>query len=106
MTIDLDPELWAAVAEPRRLELIDILLNGEASLTEVARHVAVSRQATSKHLAVLARAGVVRARRSGREVRYELEPSRLEEVRSAMARRAAMWDRRLEAIKAISEQQR
>jgi ArsR family transcriptional regulator, cadmium/lead-responsive transcriptional repressor len=103
VTTDLDPELWAAVAEPRRLELIEILLDGEASISEVARQVPVSRQATAKHLEVLARAGLVESRRTGREVRFQLDPDRLEEIRTAMARRAAAWDRRLARIKQLAE---
>lgn len=102
-TID-DEQLWAAVADPSRRRLLDLLLaGGEASASALARDLPYSRQATAKHLAVLERAGIVEARRHGREVRYAVLPERLEAATQAMAGVAARWDARLEAIKRLAE---
>lgn len=96
--------LWAAVADPTRRRVLDTLLDrGEASSTALAQELPVTRQAVAKHLAVLDRVGLVAARRQGREVRYAVQPQRLDEAAEAMARVAAQWDRRLARIKRLAE---
>jgi ArsR family transcriptional regulator, cadmium/lead-responsive transcriptional repressor len=97
-------ELWAAVADPTRRRLLDILVTqGEATATTLAAKLPVTRQAVAKHLAVLDRAGLVEGRRQGREVRYAVRPERLDAATRWMARVAAQWDERLAAIKRLAE---
>lgn len=97
-------ELWTAVADPTRRRVLDLLLaHGEATATTLAGELPVSRQAVVKHLAVLDRTGLVEGRREGREVRYAIQPERLELARRRMAEIAAEWDQRLAAIKRIAE---
>jgi DNA-binding transcriptional ArsR family regulator len=97
-------ELWAAVADPTRRRVLDVLLaHGEATATTLAGELPVTRQAVAKHLAVLDRAGLVEGRRWGREVRYAVRPERLDAATRSMARVAARWDERLAAIKHIAE---
>jgi DNA-binding transcriptional ArsR family regulator len=99
-----DEQLWAAVAEPGRRRGLDALVAlGEATPTALAREVPFTRQAVSKHLAVLLEAGVVSQRRDGREVRYTVQPDRLEAAARAMAAAATRWDARLLAIKRLAE---
>jgi hypothetical protein len=52
---------------------------------------------------VLDRAGLVTRRRAGREVRYRVEPARLEQTARQIAGLAAAWDTRLAALKALAE---
>jgi DNA-binding transcriptional ArsR family regulator len=97
-------ELWAAVADPTRRRLLDVLLaTGEATATTIAAELPVTRQAVAKHLAVLDRAGLVEGRRQGREVIYAVRPERLDDATRAMARVAEEWDDRLAAIKRLAE---
>jgi DNA-binding transcriptional ArsR family regulator len=97
-------ELWAAVADPTRRRVLDVLLDrGEATATVLAGELPVTRQAVTKHLTVLDRAGLVEGRRRGREVRYAVRPQRLVTATRTMAQLAAEWDARLSAIKRIAE---
>jgi DNA-binding transcriptional ArsR family regulator len=97
-------ELWAAVADPSRRRVLDVLLTrGEATATTLAVGLPVTRQAVAKQLAVLDRAGLVEGRRRGREVRYAVRPEQLDAAARSMARVAARWDERLVAIKRIAE---
>jgi ArsR family transcriptional regulator, cadmium/lead-responsive transcriptional repressor len=97
-------ELWAAIGDPTRRRVVDVLLDrGEATATAMAGELPVTRQAVAKHLAVLDRAGLVQARRQGREVRYAIRPQRLVAATRSMAQVAAEWDVRLSAIKRIAE---
>ena len=105
MTDLQDDQLWAAIAEPGRRRLLDILVSlGEATPSALAARLPFSRQAVSKHLAVLGEARLVEARREGREVRYCVRPDRLDDAARALSAAAARWDRRLAAIKDIAEQ--
>jgi DNA-binding transcriptional ArsR family regulator len=99
-----DEELWAAVAEPGRRMLLDVLLaHGEATPTALALELPFTRQAVAKHLAVLEKVGLVAGHKQGREVRYRVRPARLDDATRAMARVAARWDARLTAIKELAE---
>jgi ArsR family transcriptional regulator, cadmium/lead-responsive transcriptional repressor len=101
---DADEQLWEAIAEPSRRRLIDLILpHGEATPTMLAAELPFTRQAVAKHLAVLTRAGLVEGRRQGREMRYSVLADRLDAASQAMARVAARWDVRLQAIKRIAE---
>jgi len=96
--------LLEAVADTSRRQVLDLLLaHGETTPTALATELPFTRQAVAKHLAVLDRAGLVQSTRQGREVRYSVRPEHLDVAIRAMARVAARWDARLEAIKRISE---
>ena len=93
-----------ALADPTRRQLLDLLAaRGEVTATTLAEHVPVSRQAIVKHLAVLDAAGLVTARKSGREVLYAVRPDALNATARWMAALATEWDRRLATIKRLAE---
>src|SRR5205085_265014 len=96
--------LLEAVADTSRRRVLDlILVHGDITPTALAAELPFTRQAVAKHLAVLDRAGLVEGRRTGREVRYSVRPEHLDVAARAMARVAARWDARLEAIKSMAE---
>jgi ArsR family transcriptional regulator, cadmium/lead-responsive transcriptional repressor len=96
--------LWAALGDPMRLRLLDMLLDrGGATASALATDLPITRQGIAKHLLVLERAGLVQARRAGRETRFTVRDERLAQARRQMARVASRWDERLAAIKRIAE---
>lgn len=96
--------LLEAVADGSRRRVLDLLLiHGDVTPTELAAELPFSRQAVTKHLAVLDRAGLVDKARRGREVHYSVRPEHLDVAVRAMARVAARWDARLDAIKRLAE---
>jgi DNA-binding transcriptional ArsR family regulator len=104
MRTDPDDELWAAIADPSRRRILDLLVQGgEATASTLAQGVPFTRQAVAKHLAVLEHAGLVGRRREGRDVRFGVDPDRLDQATRAMVRLAGEWDRRLDAIKRLAE---
>ena len=104
MTTHADDELWSAIADPSRRRVLDLLVShGDVSASWLAGHVPFSRQAVSKHLAVLEQAGLVSRRKQGREVLYQVQAGRLDQAARAMADLAAQWDRRLATIKRLAE---
>ena len=99
--------LWAAIGEPTRQSVINRLLDdGPGTATSLAAELPVTRQAVAKHLTVLDRAGLVEARKHGREVRYALKIARLMEASEELAKLASQWDKRLLKIKQLAEAKR
>jgi DNA-binding transcriptional ArsR family regulator len=104
MTAAPDDELWSAIGDPSRRQVLDLLVsNGEVSASWLAGRVPFSRQAVAKHLAVLERTGLISRRKEGREVVYQVQPNRLDQATRAMTEVAAQWDHRLHAIKRLAE---
>jgi DNA-binding transcriptional ArsR family regulator len=96
--------LVAAVTEPTRRQMLDLLLDrGESTATVLADSLPISRQAVSKHLAVFTRVGLVKGEKRGREMRYRLDIDRLDQATRSLGELAAAWDRRLVRIKQIAE---
>jgi DNA-binding transcriptional ArsR family regulator len=102
---DPGPAVFAALADPTRWRLLGTLAQqGEGTATTLAAELPVSRPAVIKHLGVLDRAGLVTRERAGREVRYRVEPARLDATARQIAALAAAWDSRLAALKVLAEE--
>lgn len=96
MTVDDRERVFDALADPTRRRLLSLLGDrGEATATELAAELPVTRQAVAKHLAALADAGLVEPARHGREVRYRLTPEPLSGAMAWMATVGGRWDTRL-----------
>jgi DNA-binding transcriptional ArsR family regulator len=91
--------VFSALSDGTRRRLFALLgESGEASATDLAHRLPVTRQAVQKHLGALAGAGLVAARRSGREVLYRPTPAPMSEALEWMAEVGAQWDDRLAAL--------
>lgn len=92
-------DVFAALADPSRRFIVEALATrGDATATELASELPVTRQAVTKHLGALADAGLIAGARSGRETRYRLTPGPLTDAAAWMARVGAEWDERLGAL--------
>ena len=88
--------VFAALGDETRLRLVARLCTaGPLSIARLTDGTAVTRQAITKHLNVLADVGVVRGMRSGRERVWQLEPRPLEEARRYLDLISAQWDEAL-----------
>jgi DNA-binding transcriptional ArsR family regulator len=91
--------VFGALSDPTRRQLLSLLDDrGEASATELARDLPVSRQAVVKHLGALAGAGLVASRREGREVLFRPTPEPMSDAMAWMTTVGAQWDERLAAL--------
>ena len=89
---------FAAVAEPSRRQILDLLRDGERSVTDLVGALALSQPGVSKHLKVLREAGLVDARAEGRRRLYALRAEPLAEVDAFLAPYRAFWSERLDAL--------
>jgi DNA-binding transcriptional ArsR family regulator len=88
--------VFDALGDPSRRSLVEAVAErGNATATELAAELPVTRQAVAKQLGLLADAGLLRATRTGRETRYEMTPEPLGEAVAWMVGVGAAWDDRL-----------
>jgi DNA-binding transcriptional ArsR family regulator len=96
--------VFAALGDKTRLKLIAVLcVGGAMSITQLTAGTALTRQAITKHLAVLADAGLVRDAKVGRERLWEFEPNQLDEARRSLEMIASQWDSALERLRLAVE---
>src|SRR5690242_10749691 len=96
--------LFAALGDETRLRLVARLCEGgPASTAHLTTGAGVTRQAVSKHLEVLAGAGLARGTRRGRERLWRIEPARLDEARRCLDHISSQWDEALGRLQAALE---
>lgn len=104
MSAAIDDDLWSAIGDPTRRSMIDLLLaDGPRTATALSERLPITRQAVSKHLAVLDRAGLVVGTPAGRERHYEVDEAQLARAAAQLADVGSSWDARLRRIKHIAE---
>lgn len=96
--------LFAALGDETRLRIIAILCAGGAmSITQLTTGTDITRQAVTKHLVVLAEAGLVHDIKVGRERLWEFEPTQLDEAQRLLANISKQWDEALERLRNMVE---
>ena len=91
-------DVFAAVGDPTRRRVLDLLASGELAAGEIAAPFAITRPAVSQHLHILRRAGLVSARRAGREHLYRLCAEPLREVYDWVEHYNRFWGEKLSAL--------
>lgn len=74
---EIKARVVAAMANPTRLEILDLLADGEKTVSEIAHVLRLAQATTSQHLSVMRKAGVVATRRSGNFVFYRIADPRI-----------------------------
>jgi DNA-binding transcriptional ArsR family regulator len=96
--------VFAALGDATRLRLIAVLCAGGAlSIAQLTAGTDITRQAVTKHLQVLAEAGLVRHVKVGRERLWEFEAARLEEAQRSLQAISQQWDQALARLKLAVE---
>jgi len=94
-------DVFDALGDPTRRHIVESLSRHEASATQLASELPVTRQAVSKHLTALKEAGLVEPRKQGRETLYRLNAEPLEAAAAWIVRVGGEWDERLERLRAL-----
>lgn len=102
--LDASAPVFAALGDETRLRLVARLSgSGPLSITRLTEGADVTRQAVTKHLHVLARAGLVRGVRQGRQSLWELEPGKLDLARRSLELMSQRWEEALGRLRALVE---
>jgi DNA-binding transcriptional ArsR family regulator len=91
-------DVFHAIADGNRRGLIDLMEPGPRAVGELVVASGMSYSATSQHLAILRRAGLVSSQASGRQRVYRLQPAALREVHDWSARYSRFWRSRLDRL--------
>src|SRR5690242_7006454 len=91
-------DVFNAVAEARRREILDALVAGEKAVGTIVDDLSLSQPQVSKHLRVLSEVGLVSSRADGRRRLYRLEPERLRPFRDWLAKYEQAVNERLDRI--------
>ncbi len=98
-------DIFNAVAEPRRREILDVLGDGrERAVNDVVEAVGIPQPSVSKHLAVLLKVGVVTVSRNGQMRMYRLNGSGLKPVHDWVKSYEHYWTHQMDRIKERAEQ--
>ena len=89
---------YAAVAEPSRREILDLLRGGERTAGDLGSHLHLSQPGVSKHLKVLREAGLVAVRPDGKRRWYGLRAEPLAEVAGWLEPYRRHWSQRFDAL--------
>jgi DNA-binding transcriptional ArsR family regulator len=91
-------DVFHAVADGTRRRLLDLLAGGERAVMDLVAAFRISQPAISQHLRVLREAGLVHARRQGRQRLYSLNPRQLKVIADWVAYYQQFWDERFENL--------
>ena len=91
-------DVFNAVAEARRREILDALMAGEKAVGAIVDDLSMSQPQVSKHLRVLSEVGLVSCRAEGRRRLYSLEPARLRPLHEWLAKYEQAWNDRLDRM--------
>lgn len=97
-------DVFNAIAEPRRREILDLLADGgQRPVSELVARLDAPQPAVSKHLAVLRKVGLVRVTQRGPQRLYRLDAAELRPVHDWLRQYERLWSRQLDRIKRRAE---
>jgi len=96
-------DIFQAIADPTRREVLRLLAEKERPISEITAHFPMSRTAIAKHLQVLSEAELVSGRKVGREKIYRLHPEPLTELKQWLSFYEKFWENKLSILKHIVE---
>jgi DNA-binding transcriptional ArsR family regulator len=91
-------DVFNAIAEAHRREILDALIVGEKPVGEIVHDLAMSQPQVSKHLRVLSEVGLVTCRAEGRRRLYRLESARLRPLHDWVAKYEQAWNDRMDRV--------
>lgn len=97
-------DVFNAIAEPRRRELLDLLAAGERSVSQLVAQLGLAQPLVSKHLRVLRAVGAVQVRDDGRRRLYRVDASVLRPIHDWVSNYERMWSERFDALDTVLDE--
>jgi DNA-binding transcriptional ArsR family regulator len=97
-------DVFNAIAEPRRRQLIDLLVDGRGhAVNDMVEALRISQPTVSKHLSVLRKVGIVNVTKQGQMRLYRLDPLQLKPVHDWVRQYERFWTHHIDRIKERAE---
>lgn len=100
------PDTFAVIAEPSRRRILDLLLQSESNVTDLAQALGLSQPLVSKHLRTLRQSGLVKVRIKSQQHIYSLEAEPLAEIDEWLKAYRKKWNRHVDALENFLDQQK
>ena len=97
----MNPLTFSALAEPNRFQIVELLRNKPRAVGELVATLHIRQPQVSKHLKVLADAGIVEVHPQANQRIYELSPKKFEEIDLWLEKYRSLWNRRLDALEKV-----
>jgi DNA-binding transcriptional ArsR family regulator len=96
-------DVFNAVAEPRRREILDLLATGERPVNDLVVRLGLGQPHVSKHLRVLREVGAVQVREVGRQRLYRVDGDALRPIHDWVSSFERTWSERFDALDSVLE---
>lgn len=101
----MDAQLLNTIGEPRRLQIIEALLEEPRSVSDLVSYLNTSQPTVSKHLRVLREAGIVRCASVAQQRIYRLESKPFRELDAWLQKYRALWNASLDALEKFLDEE-
>src|SRR5215831_18810947 len=91
-------DVFQAIADPTRREIIDLLAKESMNLNAIAENFAISRPAISNHIKILSECGIVSIEQIGRERYCRIQPQNLKEISDWVGRHEGLWLQKIDSF--------
>jgi DNA-binding transcriptional ArsR family regulator len=102
----MNPTTFQALAEPNRFHIVELLRHKPMPVGELVETLCIRQPQVSKHLKVLADAGIVEVHPQANQRIYELSPKRFQEIDAWLQKYRAMWESRFDALEKVLEKEK
>ena len=103
--LDRVDEVFKALADPTRRQVIERLVSGTATTSDLAEPFDMALPSFTQHLGVLERAGLVTSTKQGRTRIYRLSPAGLDAAQGWLADQRRIWEARLDRLDQFAQQE-
>ena len=97
--MEIRRDVFQAIADPTRRDIINLLAQQSLNLNAVANHFEISRPAISRHIKILTECGLIQIRQEGRERFCDPQFQKLKEVAQWTEQYSRFWDKKLNSLK-------
>jgi len=102
----MTPAALEVLAEPRRVEILDLLRDGEQAVNWIVDRLGISQPAVSKHLRILRDSGLVNVRIDAQRRFYRIRPEPLAELDEWLSAYRELWDKHLDLLEEHLDERR
>jgi DNA-binding transcriptional ArsR family regulator len=101
--METDIHLFHALADPARLRIVEAMKSGECAVGDIVERMDIHQSGVSRHLRILAEAGIVQMRPDGQKRLYSLRKEAFEQLEAWVAGYRRHWEARLDRFAAALE---
>jgi len=100
MTTESRRDIFQAIADPTRRQIIDLISHKPMNLKTLAENFDISRPAISQQIKILSECGLIDLKKEGRETFCSIRPNELKKIADWIGRYQGLWEEKLDSFEA------